>query len=286
MSSTMSWGAQEASGINIDDKHFQAPGVTFVASSGDSGELAAPFEVEWPASSPYVVGVGGTTLYLDASGNRIVPSGIVSSETAWSGSAGGLSSVYGMPDYQSGWQDFGTRCVPDVAFMADPNTGVGVAYGRYLYEVGGTSAGSPQWAASIALANSVSTSPITGLSYDIYAVAGAWTGTTLILDFTRFFDIIAGSNGSDPDDLADANYDLVTGLGSPVVPGLLNALAPTTPDFTVSVTPGSRTVAPGGTAEYNVTITALNGFSGTVALGASGLPSGATASFSPTTITT
>ena len=105
---SMSWGAQESSGINANDSHFQAPGVTFVASSGDSAELAAPFEVEWPASSPYVVGVGGTTLYLDANGNRIVPSGAASSETAWSDSGGGISAVYKAASFQSGWSRRGS----------------------------------------------------------------------------------------------------------------------------------------------------------------------------------
>ena len=221
---SMSWGAQESSGINAYDSHFQAAGVTYVASSGDSAELAAPYEVEWPASSPFVVGVGGTTLYLDSStGNR-------TSETAWSGSGGGLSSVYVQPTYQNGWQSFGTRCVPDVAFLADPNTGVGVAYGRYLYEVGGTSVGAPQWAALIALANSVRTSGAVGGNAVIYSVAG----TAPTINLANFFDIISGSNGSDTDDAAGTGYDLVTGLGSPVANGLvaaLKSLVVVTPDF-------------------------------------------------------
>ena len=171
---SMSWGAQESSGIDTYDSHFKAAGVTYIASSGDSAELAAPYEVEWPASSQYVVGVGGTTLYLDAGGNRVSPdSGATPSETAWSGSGGGLSSVYSQPSFQNEWQTFGTRCVPDVSYLADPNTGVGVAYGRYLYEVGGTSAGAPQWAALIALANSARTSGTVGGNADIYSVAGS-----------------------------------------------------------------------------------------------------------------
>jgi hypothetical protein len=56
------------------------------------------------------------------------------------------------------------------------------------------------------------------------------------------------------------------------------------PDFTISDTPGSQTMAPGGTTSYTVTVTSQNGFSGTVALSASGLPSGASASFNPTSI--
>ena len=269
---SMSWGAQESSGIDAYDSHFKAPGVTYVASSGDSGELAVPYEVEWPASSPFVVSVGGTTLYLDANGNR-------TSETAWSGSGGGLSFVYKQPDYQTGWQSFGTRCVPDVAFLADPNTGVGVAYGRYLYEVGGTSAGAPQWAALIALANSVRTSGAVGGNAAIYSVAG----TAPTLNSGTFFDIISGNNGSDSEDYAVTGYDLVTGLGSPVAFGLVNALAPQTPDFSVSVTPSSQTVTP-GQVSYTVTVASLGAFSGTVTFSASGLPGDASATFSPTSV--
>ncbi len=273
---SMSWGAQESSGVNAYDTHFQAPGVTFVASSGDSAELTGD-QVEWPASSPFVVGVGGTTLYLDANGNRTVPTGTASSETAWSDSGGGISAVYSAPSFQSGWvpSSFGIgnwRAVPDVSYLADPNTGVGVAYGRYLYEVGGTSVGAPQWAALIALANSVRTSGAVQGDTSIYSVAG----TAPTINPANFFDITSGSNGSEPDDLAGPGYDLVTGLGSPVAAGLVNALAPQTPDFSVSVTPpGTQTVTPGSPVSYTITITSLNGFNGTVSLSAAGYPSDA-----------
>ena len=275
---SMSWGAQESSAVTPYDTHFQTPGVTYVASSGDSSELTGD-QVEWQASSPYVVGVGGTTLYLDAKGNR-------SSETAWSGSGGGISAVYPAPSFQSGWvpSSLGignSRTVPDVSYLADPNTGVGVAYGRYLYEVGGTSAGAPQWAALIALANSVRTSGPVGGNTDIYSVAG----TAPTINSANFLDITSGSNGSDADDLAGPGYDLVTGLGSPVGTGLVNALAPQTPDFSVSVTPSTQTVAPGSQANYTVTVAPLDGFSDTVTFGASGFPSGASASFSQASVT-
>jgi subtilase family serine protease len=277
---SMSWGATESAGISIYDSHFQAPGVTYVASSGDSGELAAPFEVEWPASSPFVVSVGGTTLYLDASGNRTRPSGVPSSETGWSGSGGGISGVYLAQLFQSPWlpAGFGSRTVPDVSYVADPNTGVGVAYGRYLYEVGGTSAGAPQWAALIALANSVRTSGTVGGNADIYSVAG----TAPTINPANFFDIISGSNDStpNPDDYSVMGYDLVTGLGSPVANNLVSALAPQNPDFTVSVAPASQTVTPGETATYNVTVGSLARFSEGVTLSMSGLPTGANGTFS------
>lgn len=277
---SMSWGATESSGINAYDSHFQASGVTYVASSGDSGELTAPYEVEWPASSPFVVSVGGTTLYLDAAGNRITPSGGASSETAWSDSGGGISGVYGsVPSFQTGWQATGWRTVPDVSYVADPNTGVGVAYGRYLYEVGGTSAGAPQWAALIALANQSLTSKLSG-NPNIYGVAGPAPS----INPANFFDVASGSNGADGDDAAGTGYDLVTGLGSPVANNLVLALGSPNPDFVVSVAPGSRNVAQGGTANYTITVGSLGGFSEDVTLNASGVPS-SNISFDNNTVT-
>src|SRR5204863_6759825 len=106
---SMSWGAMEFSGMSYYDGHFNRANVTFTASSGDNGA-----GVEWPAVSPYVLAVGGTTLYLDSNGNR-------TSETAWSGSGGGISSFYSEPAYQNGWQTSNRRGVPDVSYLADPN---------------------------------------------------------------------------------------------------------------------------------------------------------------------
>ena len=148
---SMSWGGTEWSHEANYDRYFQVPGVTYVASSGDDGELPTLPEVEWPAVSPYVLGVGGTTLHLDANGNR------TSAETAWSSSGGGLSSYYGLPLWQNGWypQWPAKRGVPDVSLVADPNTGVLVydAANGGWFVVGGTSASAPMWAALIALAN-------------------------------------------------------------------------------------------------------------------------------------
>ena len=194
---SMSWGAPEFAGQAAYDSHFNKPGVTFVASSGDYGESTG---VEWPACSPNVIGVGGTSLYLDNNGNR-------TAETAWSGSGGGISAYTKRPAFQTGWQIWGGgRGVPDVSLVADPNTGVGVYYGRHLYGVGGTSASAPQWAALVALSNQAQGSPLSGGPVALYNLA------------TRpgcFFDIIGGSNGTDQDDFAVQGYDLVTGLGSP-----------------------------------------------------------------------
>src|SRR5262249_34493864 len=122
-------------------------GVTFVASAGDGGAWSGP---EWPSSSTNVLSVGGTSL-------RLTSSGTYSSETSWSGSGGGYSRDEPEPGYQKGGQHSGARATPDVSFDANPNSGFYVyqSYGTTpgWYQVGGTSAGAPQWAALVALAD-------------------------------------------------------------------------------------------------------------------------------------
>ena len=200
---SMSWGASEFFGETIYDSHFTAPGVTFTASSGDSGP-----GVLYPAVSPSVTAVGGTNLPLDGSGNLTGP------ETAWSGSGGGVSAYESAPSYQSSLGLSG-RTVPDVSYDADPNTGVAVydttAYSGQVgwFVVGGTSAGAPQWAALAAIVNSQRSSPLGGANAALYG-----------LPATDFRDITSPSP-------AGPGFDTATGLGSPLVGALVAALAPT-----------------------------------------------------------
>jgi subtilase family serine protease len=271
---SMSWGGPEFSGMSYYDNHFNRSGVTFTASSGDSGA-----GVEWPAVSPYVIAVGGTSLYLDSNGNR-------TSETAWSGSGGGISSYYGEPAFQIGWQTSNQRSVPDVSYLADPNTGVYVydSVNGGWYAVGGTSAGAPQWAALIALANNIrannSSSTLSLANTLIYPLAQGGTSTPYSIAAAYFYDVTQGSDGGYN---AGPSYDFVTGLGSPVASALVPALAPTTqtPDFSLSANPSSATIAAGSGASFTVSVAPSGGFSSTVSLSVSGLPSGAAASFSP-----
>ena len=200
-----SWGGSEFSSEASYESHFQHSGTVYVASSGDSGA-----GVEWPAASPNVLAIGGTTLTLDSNNNYL-------SESGWSGSGGGISAYMAMPSYQSNWSTIvGThRGVPDVAFDADPNTGVAV-YDSTSYsgqsgwfQVGGTSLSAPAWAAMIALADQGRTSPLTGINSitDLYNFAGT-TGSAGYI--ANYHDITQGSNGYS----ALAGYDLVTGIGS------------------------------------------------------------------------
>ena len=109
---SMSFGTPEFSSEASYDSLFTTPaghtGITYLASSGDSGA-----GVQWPASSSNVVAVGGTTLALDASGNRV-------GESAWAGSGGGASQYEPEPSYQTSVQASGHRSSPDVALDADP----------------------------------------------------------------------------------------------------------------------------------------------------------------------
>ena len=150
---SMSWGSSEFSGETSLDSYFTTPaghtGITFVAASGDDGASAG---AEWPAASSKVLSVGGTTL-------RIASSGVYQSEALWSGSGAGTSRYVSEPSYQSSLQSSGRLSVPDVAFDADPNTGVYVEITTpstgvsSWYQVGGTSLGAPVWAGIIAIAD-------------------------------------------------------------------------------------------------------------------------------------
>ena len=218
---SMSWGGSEFSSESSFDYHFQASGVSFFASSGDSGT-----GVEWPAISPFAIGVGGTTLNLNSTGS-------VTSETAWSGSGGGLSVYDSRPSYQDGFQSNSARGIPDVSFDANPSTGVPV-YDTVPYQgqsgwfqVGGTSAGAPQWAALMAIVNSGRSTPISSTSSQadsfVYSAAsGAPSGTPYTLNFR---DILSGTNGAcGTVCTAGPGYDFVTGLGSPLANHLVPAL--------------------------------------------------------------
>ena len=209
---SMSFGGRESSSETANDSHFSVPNVTFVASSGDSGHGAS-----YPAASPFVLSVGGTTL-------TVQPDGTYVSETAWSGSGGGMSRYEAEPAYQNAVQQTGARTVPDVAMDADPNTGVPVFdsindQGHVNWsQVGGTSLSAPMWSALIAIANSsraaLSKAPLTAVQTSIYSTL-----------FTDLNDIAGGTNGRCPVACkAVPGYDQVTGLGSPIANALIPAL--------------------------------------------------------------
>jgi subtilase family serine protease len=207
----MSWGTlrEFAGEQQYDSMIFGNPAVTYFNASGDDGNNLFGY----PAASTLVVGAGGTSLKLDASGS-------IESETAWSGSGGGESKYESEPSYQIGAQSSGQRGVPDVAWDSDPSTGVAVydsEDGNWA-EVGGTSASSPQWCGLTAIANSMRAQQGKG-------TIGASFLPTVYANPLAFHDIASGSNGS-CGMVCDAGpgYDFVTGLGSANGPLVVAAL--------------------------------------------------------------
>lgn len=218
---SMSWTVAEFNGENSYDTHFVSSGVTFFAASGDNGTGVA-----YPAASPDVIGVGGTTLTLSANG-------AYQSETAWSGSGGGLSTIEREPSFQAQFpisnDSRGYRGVPDVSYNADPGTGyaiydsIGISGYAGWFQVGGTSAGSPQWAALAAIANSsrvaVRKATLTSTDTTVYSLAK----TAINSDFHA---VTSGTNGTcGTICTAGTGYDYVTGVGTPQANMLITALA-------------------------------------------------------------
>ncbi|MHB1431081.1 MAG: hypothetical protein ACYCVZ_03045 [Streptosporangiaceae bacterium] len=217
---SMSWGiAGEFSDETYYD-HFCAVSTTVcVVASGDYGHPGS-----YPAYSPAVVAVGGTTQNLAASGS-------VTSETTWSSSGGGQSWVEPKPTYQDNVQNSQFRQMPDVAFDADPGTGVAVydsaSYGFVgWWEVGGTSVGAPSWSAILADADQLraarAEAPLTAAGFGVQRAIYSLPSSVLA-------PITTGpDNGFCPVGCAPgAGYDEITGLGSPRF-GIDSALAAAT----------------------------------------------------------
>jgi hypothetical protein len=243
---SMSFGADGGfSGENTLDSAFDPaafPGVTFLASAGDSGSVNN--QAGYPADSPDVVAVGGTNLTVVGGGNYSYQS-----ESAWDSTGGGISNYESQPAYQAGLvihdgsntvDPKGMRAAPDIALVADPNSGVAVyssANGTW-FQVGGTSVSAPCWAALVALADQVRSNAglpsLTGATVTLPNLYQMATNSTVYAN--DFHDIKSGGNGTWN---AGTAYDLVTGLGTPVAQNLVPDLA--------------------GAVVTNVTSTAANG---------------------------
>ena len=245
---SMSWGSTEFAGMSYYDQYFTTPqghrGVTFVASAGDSGAQAV-----WPAISPGVIAVGGTS--LSAAGGY-------GGESAWSGSGGGYSRYVAQPSYQAGIVSSPTRTSPDVSYLANPATGIAI-YDSYAvggrsgwFQIGGTSAGAPQWAALVAIVNE-------GRALDGKASLGDGHEALYQLPAGDFHDVTSGSNGY----AAKAGYDPVTGRGTPIANALVRDLvgpslfmgpvAPQPPSSSSSSSPTSASSSSGANSSSSGT---------------------------------
>jgi subtilase family serine protease len=222
--------------------------ITLLAASGDEGAAQVgqktpvpcgknqPYflSASTPASDPLVTSIGGTNLDADAYSGQYV------SETTWNdaygASGGGFSSIFRRPTYQNAAVMNKRRGLPDVAFSADPASGFLVIFSAYAvhakpmtYVFGGTSAGSPQWAGIVALADQAAKKRLGFINTAIYRIGRS------PLYHAAFHDIVTGNNtftrvtgndvvvsiqGYD----ATPNWDAATGFGTPIVSMLIPLL--------------------------------------------------------------
>jgi len=281
---SVSWGWTPAD-TSSDDPIFQefaAQGQNVFVASGDSGAYTGSNSTDYsyPAESDYVVSVGGTDLTTNGAGGAWV------SETAWADSGGGPSDdSLAIPSWQSGIANTSNgasttkRNIPDVAMEANFDNYT-CDQGSCVGTWGGTSFAAPRWAGFLALINQQAVangnSTLGFINPAIYTIGQSSNYNT------DFHDITSGNNnnGKGKSYNAVTGYDLVTGWGSPNGQNLINALAGSaSPSFTLSDSPSSLTITQGSSGTSTITVTDLNGFSGSVTLAASGLPSGVTASF-------
>jgi len=239
----------------VEDTLIQAviEGIGVYFSSGDNGDESSTFgfpTTDWPASSPWVTAVGGTSLGVDAANRRAIETGwgtsdyscnsstLVCTRTGWLyGAGGGISAVFGVPFYQQGLGLTG-RGVPDVAALADPQTGLLVGQTQTFpegahydeFRIGGTSLASPIFAGIMALADQAAGHPHGFANPTFYANKTAFYDVTSVKtavarrNYVNGIDISAGTadklrtfddySGS-PSQSTHPGWDNVTGLGSP-----------------------------------------------------------------------
>jgi len=250
-----SYGGSESSSDNTyDTDYYNHPGVAVTASAGDDG-----YGVSYPAASPDVTSVGGTSLST-ASNSRGYTETVWGSSSGGEGTGSGCSADSSKPSWQT---DTGcsNRTDNDTAADANPNTGLAVydsySEGGWL-EVGGTSASSPGIASVFALAGK--------------PASGTYPSSYIYAHTSDLYDITSGANGScSPAYLctAEVGYDGPTGWGTPDGVG---AFTSSSTGNTVTVTnPGSQTGTVG--TAVSLQISATDSASGqTLTYSATGLP--------------
>ncbi len=216
-----SWTQQALNAFNSACEDASTLGVTILAASGDDGSsdgvsTGTP-TVDFPASSPFVLGCGGTRLAISG--------GAISSEQAWNelsagegATGGGVSEFFALPSFQQSANvpkapnGFAGRGVPDVAGDADAESGYNVLVDGDQTVIGGTSAVAPLWAGLLARINQSLGTSVGYLNPLLYAANAADT----------LHDITTGNNGSYS---AGPGWDACTGLGTPNGTALLTALS-------------------------------------------------------------
>jgi kumamolisin len=213
---SISWGGPEVYWSSAAMSSFNAlfesaPHVTVCVASGDNGSADGVQDgsphCDYPASSPYVLGCGGTRLRVSGSS--------ISSETVWNdeegASGGGISTFFKQPSYQNGvaYLKGKNRGVPDVCGVADPETGYVIYLQGQDTVIGGTSAVAPLWSGLITRINQALNTKVGFINPKLYSSASVC------------HDITQGNNGTYS---ARIGWDGCSGLGSPNGEAILNLL--------------------------------------------------------------
>lgn len=278
---TNSYGGGEFSSETSDNATYSGTATTaMTAATGDNG-----YGVEFPAASPGLTSVGGTSLTYDRTSTGLA----WNPQTVWSGAGSGCSSYEPMPSWQNDQNvyslsvDCAGRQTGDVAAVADPSTGVAV-YDTYSESgwlvFGGTSVSTQIIGATYGLAAGSGTlQAAPGALYTDDASDGAGP-TAGLVPVTSGSNATCGEYLCDASDSLSSGYNGPTGLGTPYGVGAFMTSATTSPGFGLSATPTSATVSQGSATSYTVSVSPSGGFNGSVSLSVSGYPSGATVSFS------
>jgi kumamolisin len=221
-----SWTAQSMNALDAACQSAAALGITITVASGDDGSTDGVTDganhVDFPASSPHVLGCGGTKLI--GSGSTITSEVVWNELPSEGAGGGGVSNFFPLPSWQSSagvpkpTVAAGGRGVPDVCGDADPSSGYQIRVDGTNTVIGGTSAVAPLWAGLIAVANAANGKSAGFINPAIYAAKAK----------TAFHDITSGTNykGKPVGFTAGKGWDACTGLGSPVAPALITAVNP------------------------------------------------------------
>jgi subtilase family serine protease len=296
-----------------------AQGITAFVSSGDSGAAGCDpsgavtgtgLGVNGLASTPSNIAVGGTEFnegagnFWSPTNNAVNQSSVLSyiPEIVWNESGavaggsnlfstgGGASVIYPKPAFQAGpgVPADNARDIPDVSLSSAGHDGYLIIQGHTanvsgLAAVGGTSAASPSFAGLMALVVQ-KTGTAQGNANPIFYSMGqsqSTGGPAVYHDTTSGNNSVPGVVGFS----AGVGYDEATGWGSVDASTMVNSWPTPAPDFTLAASPASQSVNQGITANYTVTLTALNGYTNSVTFSISSLPTGATATFTPASLT-
>ncbi len=222
---SLSWGSPESEVSNgelstLNKLYRQAAeeNITVLGASGDQGAYdgTSSLTTNFPASDPYVLGVGGTTLtYSNGKYTQTAWGSVINGKEE--GSGGGFSHYFKRPYYQDPYDYSGNYYgVPEVSLDANPNTGVLVVVSGETYKLGGTSIATPMWAGIIAIMDNYFHRSLGFINPLFYQISRTKYYTS------AFTQITSGNNDYY---YATPGWNAVTGLGTPLVSNLINATA-------------------------------------------------------------